>query len=72
VSPATQPGLHLLAEADREHLRRLVTEHGLAATARLLGVSRGVVSSAVAEIGVRRGSYELLRDALARQAGSAT
>jgi hypothetical protein len=63
-------GLCVLEDSDRKHLRRLVDKHGLAETTRLLKISRGVVMAAVAGIGVRRGSLELVRDALAAQRGA--
>jgi len=66
ITPA--PGLQLLEDAERETLRRLVEDEGLAQVARTLNLSRGVVSAAVAGIGVRRGSIELVRDALAARA----
>lgn len=61
--------LNLLNDSDRKHLRHLIATHGLTATARMLNVSRGVVSSAVAGITVRRGSIELIRDALESKRG---
>lgn len=64
VSPAA-PALHLLDDVDREDLRRIVDESGLYGAAKLLNLSRGVVSSAVGGIGVRKGSVELVRAALA-------
>jgi hypothetical protein len=64
VDPATAPKL-LLDEVDREYLRALVSKEGLNAAARMLGMSRGVVSSAVGGIEVRRGSIEMLREAIA-------
>lgn len=45
-------------------LRKLIAEHGLAAAARILGVSRSVLSSAVAELSVRQGSWALIRERL--------
>jgi hypothetical protein len=57
--------LHTLDNEDRKYLRAIVEKHGLEGAARLLNISRGVVSSAVGAIGVRRGSIELIRDALA-------
>lgn len=59
--------LHFLDDAERSRLRSLVNQSDLARAARALGVSRGVVSSAVAGIGVRKGSLEQLRDALAKK-----
>lgn len=55
----------LLNEEERKVLRRLVQQRGVAGAARMLGVSRGVVASAAGGIGVRRGSLELVREALA-------
>lgn len=57
----------MLEDAEREHLQRLVKAHGLAATARLLDISRGVIASLVGGIGVRRGSVELVREALSKR-----
>jgi len=62
-------GLHLLDADEREHLRKLVDAHGLNTVVNLLEVSRGVISSALAGVGVRRGSLALLRSALAAQRG---
>jgi hypothetical protein len=61
---AATPGLHLLDTADREYLVRLVQADGLSATARQLGVGRGIVAAAVGGIQVRRGSIEMLRNAI--------
>lgn len=62
MNPAPAP--NLLDEDDREYLKALVSEQGLNAIARALSISRGVVSSALAGIEVRRGSIEMLREAL--------
>lgn len=59
-------GLYLLDDESTVRLRKIVSEQGLAAVARALKVSRGVVSAAAGGIGVRRGSLEMLRDALKR------
>lgn len=64
VNPATSP--NTLADEDREYLRVLVQKDGLHATAKNLGLSRGVISSAIGGISVRRGSIEMVRDALAQ------
>lgn len=69
MSNATFDSLHRLSDGDREHLRRLVEEHGVAGAARLLGLSRSVVASAAGGLGVRRGSLELVKDALATTTG---
>lgn len=61
------PGLHVLTDKERQQLRKLVDSQGLAAAARTLGLSRGVVASSAGGIGVRRGSLELIREALAAQ-----
>ncbi len=53
-----------LSAADRTFLRKLIEKHELAATARLLGISRGVIASAVGGLPMRRGSLSLLRAAL--------
>lgn len=65
-------GLCILEDRDRKHLRRLVDKHGLAGTTRMLKISRGVVVAAVAGLGVRRGSLELVRDALAANRATAS
>lgn len=62
-----RPGLFLLDDATRGRLHALVTAHGLAGAARVLGLSRGVVSAALAGTGLRKGSVELLSDALKRK-----
>jgi hypothetical protein len=59
--------LHTLDADEQKQLKRLVEKHGLAGAARLLDVSRGVVASAAGGLGVRRGSIELLRNALKNQ-----
>ncbi len=46
---------------DRRFLKKLVDEHGLHGVSKLLDISRGVVSSAVAGIPIRRGSIEMLK-----------
>ena len=71
VSQAAQSGLHFLEEEDREHLRKIVEENGLSKAARLLNISRGVISSTCGGIGVRRGSLEMLREALLKHRGGA-
>lgn len=63
ASPATK--LHVLDDSAREQLRQLVEDHGLSGVAKLLDVSRGVVSSAAAGIAIRKGSIEQVRAALA-------
>lgn len=62
MNPATAQ--HLLDDADREYLKKLVKENGFHATAKALDVTRGVISAAVAGINVRRGSIEMLRAAI--------
>ena len=57
----------VLDDAEREQIRGIVARLGLAGAARELGLSRSVISSVAAGIIVRRGSLELVRDALRRQ-----
>ena len=64
VSPAATAQT-LLDEAERDQLRQIVDKLGLNAAARTLNLSRGVISSAIAGIAVRRGSIELVRESLA-------
>lgn len=51
---------------DRRYLKKLVDEHGLHGVSKLLDISRGVVSSAVAGIPIRRGSIEMLKIVLGK------
>ena len=62
-----QAGLHFLDSSNQTRLQRLVAAQGLNATAKALGISRGVVSAALGGTGVRRGSLELLVQALSRK-----
>lgn len=71
MSQAANSGLHLLDDSDLEKLRKIIAKHGLAAAARIIDISRGVVSSASAGIGIRRGSIELIREALGKYSESA-
>ncbi len=61
----TQAPSYILDEKERLRLRKLVEVRGVSGTARLLGLSRGVVSAAAGGISIRRGSIELVREALA-------
>jgi hypothetical protein len=56
---------NLLDEVDKGQLRSLVDALGLAGCSDKLGVSRGVISSALAGINVRAGSLLQLKSALA-------
>ena len=66
-APVDEKAFVLSAE-ERDHLRSIVDEAGLATAVKDLGLSRSVISSALAGLDVRRGSLELIRDALARAA----
>ncbi|MES2179832.1 MAG: hypothetical protein V4550_18370 [Gemmatimonadota bacterium] len=59
--------LNVLTAEERDYLRSIVDEIGLPAATRELGLSRSVVTSALAGLDVRRGSLELIRDALTRR-----
>ncbi len=65
-----QPVANALNSEDRNYLRCIVEKEGLNATAIKLAISRGVISSAVAGIPIRRGSIELLREALGKYRGA--
>jgi hypothetical protein len=66
VSPAPSFGLHRLEPEDRRLLCKLVDQKGVAGAARQLDVSRSVVVQAAGNFGVRKGSLEMLREALAK------
>lgn len=57
---------NLLEDAEREELKRIVDQMGLNAAAAKLSVSRGVLSSVIAGISVRKGSLEMVRESLVR------
>lgn len=65
MSHSAGNGTVTLDDGEREALRKLVDEHGVAGVARMLGLSRSVVTAAAGGIGVRQGSVELVRKALA-------
>lgn len=62
----------VLDDTDREYLRALVAEIGVPATMRALRITRGVIMASIAGIDARRGSIEILRQAieLHRKGGS--
>lgn len=45
----------------------MVDSRGLSGAARFLNISRSIIQSGMAGIGIRRGSIELLREALSTQ-----
>lgn len=63
---SAEPANNTLTGDDRRYLKKLVDEHGLHGVSRLLDISRGVVSSAVAGIPIRRGSIVMLRTVLCK------
>ena len=63
---SAEPAPLTLTGDDRRYLKKLVDEHGLHGTSKLLDISRGVVSSAVAGIPIRRGSIEMLKIVLGK------
>lgn len=60
------PVSHLLEDAEREELKSIVERLGLNATATKLSISRGVITSAIAGVSVRKGSLEMLRAQLVK------
>lgn len=53
-----------LEESERDYLRRVVDDKGLAIISRELGISGSVVTRALAGIPARAGSINLLRQAI--------
>lgn len=52
---------HAITASDRNRLKRLVTTHGEAGAGKLLGVPRHTLARALAGLGVRTVTRELLR-----------
>lgn len=64
VSGSETPGLHCLDDKEQRRLRRIIDKHTLAGASRLLNLTRPVLAAAAAGCGIRRGSINLVREAM--------